>query len=218
MSTWTLARSLAILRNEINAAYPDRSRLSDGTIGDARHSSTTSDHNPDSLGVVRAMDITAWVSPDGTNIATDLAEFLRRSRDRRIKYVIHNRRIFSSTIQPWVWRPYDGSSPHTSHVHISVNPYPVGDDDSPWHFHEPASPPHAPTVKDDDMPLLFARADDTNRVFQIVETDLGQRSVYVPDPLILNEDLAAGATLIEYATVTELAAEFPLSKAIRVVH
>ena len=64
--TWTLAPALKQLMNEVNAAWPNRSREWDGTIGDYLHSLTTSEHNPydeygkkDPDGVVRAVDITA---------------------------------------------------------------------------------------------------------------------------------------------------------------
>ena len=55
---WRLARSLETLRAQINALSPNRSKASDGTIGDAAHSARTSDHNPDGGGVVRALDLT----------------------------------------------------------------------------------------------------------------------------------------------------------------
>ena len=47
------------LREQIDDAYPDRSRVSDGWLGDARHSARTSDHNPDAEGWVRAIDISS---------------------------------------------------------------------------------------------------------------------------------------------------------------
>jgi hypothetical protein len=45
------------LRDQIDTWYPDRRSTSDGWIGDARHSASKSDHNPDKSGVVRAIDI-----------------------------------------------------------------------------------------------------------------------------------------------------------------
>jgi hypothetical protein len=64
-----------------------------------------------------------------------LSERLRASRDPRIKYVIANRRIFASYPTggraAWVWRPYSGSNPHTTHMHVSVQPDRY-DDESPW--------------------------------------------------------------------------------------
>jgi hypothetical protein len=74
-----------------------------------------------------------------------------------------------------------------------------------------------PLPTEDDMPLLFARAADTGRVYQIIDTVVGKRAAYVPSPTILNPDLAAGATEIEYPTLDALVTEFPLSSA-TVVH
>lgn len=122
MADWRLAHSLEHLRSQINAARPNRNKSSDGTIGDAAHASRASDHNPwiidGSMGVVSAMDITH--DPAGGVDSYRLAEILRTKKDRRIKYVISNRKIFSSVSQPWVWRSYSGSNPHDKHVHVSV--------------------------------------------------------------------------------------------------
>lgn len=116
--TWRLAEALLKLREQINAAYPKRSKVSDGSIGDTAHSPRASDHNPDANGIVNAIDITN--DPANGCDGAKLAEALRLSRDPRIKYVIFAGRIFSSKKQPWVWRPYDGVNRHDKHVHISV--------------------------------------------------------------------------------------------------
>jgi peptidoglycan hydrolase-like protein with peptidoglycan-binding domain len=71
--------------------------------------------------VVTAVDITH--DPNGGMDAGHLAEFLRRAAldgEYRVKYIIWNRRI-ASRIQNWIWRPYSGTNPHTSHVHLSVS-------------------------------------------------------------------------------------------------
>ncbi|CAL8967492.1 hypothetical protein RHODGE_RHODGE_03336 [Rhodoplanes serenus] len=129
--TWRLAASLDTLRRQIDAARPARRRDWDGTIGDAAHAARTSDHNPNSAGVVTAIDITH--DPAGGVDTAALAEHLRGSRDPRIKYVISNGRIVSSTISPWTWRPYTGASRHDKHVHISVMPDASAYDDArPW--------------------------------------------------------------------------------------
>lgn len=133
MGSWHLAGALVQLRREVDDAFPNRSTVSDGTLGDAAHAARESDHNPDAAGVVRAWDCTRDVQ-DGIDIADDLAEWLRAKRDPRVKYVIFKRRIFSSTIKPWEWRPYDGANPHEHHVHISVMPHPKGDDGRPWGY------------------------------------------------------------------------------------
>ena len=121
---WRLAASLKALRSTLDALAPSRSKLSDGSIGNAAHASRASDHNPwvvhGSQGVVTAIDVTH--DPKGGCDVGKLAESLRIGRDPRIKYVIFDRRIFSATIQPWQWRPYAGKNPHSHHVHVSVAP------------------------------------------------------------------------------------------------
>lgn len=112
MSAWTLAPSIRQLRDEINARWPNRSTSSDGTIGDAAHQARRSEHNPDRLGIVRAIDVTA--------AGIDVQELLDATiGDHRVHYVIHNRRIYSRT-HGWAARAYNGSNPHTKHVHISL--------------------------------------------------------------------------------------------------
>lgn len=115
---WRLAGALAKLRDQINAIAPQRSKQSDGTVGDTSHSARKSDHNPDAAGVVHAMDITH--DPRFGCDAEAIAEAIRESADRRVKYIIWNRQICSATVAPWQWRTYDGANPHDKHVHISV--------------------------------------------------------------------------------------------------
>jgi hypothetical protein len=119
--TWRLAKSLDTLRSQVNAAYPKRSKASDGTIGDARHSASVSDHNPNKAGVVTALDLTHDPA-NGVDIA-NLAKALIASKDSRIKYLIYNGKIVSGSGQKqpaWQERVYTGSNKHTRHIHISV--------------------------------------------------------------------------------------------------
>lgn len=123
--TWRVAEALLTLRSEINDRWPNRSKLSDGTIGNAAHQTRVSDHNPwvrdGSVGVVTAMDITH--DPAHGLDCSQLAEVLRnmgKSGDKRVKYVIWNRRI-ASTVEQWKWRPYTGENAHTHHCHLSVS-------------------------------------------------------------------------------------------------
>lgn len=133
--SWRVALALDALLDEVNARAPRRSTASDGSIGDTAHSSRTSDHNPNSAGVVCARDITD--DKAGGHNATEFAEFLRRSRDKRIKYVIDEGRMFSSyatsTRPAWTWGPYSGSNLHAKHTHISVVSDPaLYDSTDPW--------------------------------------------------------------------------------------
>lgn len=111
---WRLAKSLEKLRAQINAAHPDRVKASDGSIGDQKHKARVSDHNPDSLGRVTAIDITH--SPDKGVDGTKLAEKL--IADLRVKYVIFAGRIWKA--RTGQWEPYTGANSHHHHVHISV--------------------------------------------------------------------------------------------------
>jgi hypothetical protein len=121
---WRPARSLVRLRDQIDRLAPNRSRANDGTIGDAIHAARASDHNPwvsdAGIGIVTAIDITN--DRDHGCDAAGIVNAMVRSRDIRIKYIIWNARIISSSVQPWVWRSYSGVDPHTKHFHLSVAP------------------------------------------------------------------------------------------------
>ena len=109
------------LRLQIDDSYSDRDRTSDGWVGDVRHSARTSDHNPDSKGIVRAIDIDRDLAgkkkPD---LMPDLADQIRlcAKSDKRISYVIFQGKIASSRMG-WRWRKYSGINPHNTHCHVS---------------------------------------------------------------------------------------------------
>jgi len=113
-----LSKSAIQLREQVDDSFPDRSRVSDGWIGDTKHAARKSDHNPDAEGWVRAIDITADLGkPD---LMPYLADQIRSAarKDNRIAYVIFNGRI-ASPLMGWKWRKYSGISPHKHHCHIS---------------------------------------------------------------------------------------------------
>jgi hypothetical protein len=127
--SWKLSRAAVQLREQIDDNYPERSRKSDGTIGDARHSTRKSDHNPDANGWVRAIDITAdlGVSIDETaDLVDQIRKYAKRAKKKRISYIIYNGRI-ASPILDWKWRKYRGSNPHKAHFHCSFTT--LGDND-----------------------------------------------------------------------------------------
>lgn len=132
---WRVAKSLDVLLAQLNARAPRRSKVSDGSIGDAAHATTNSDHNPwYGGGIVTARDFTH--DPAGGLDCNWLADVLVRSKDSRIKYLIWNRRILDSRPQhnPWKWMPYSGSNAHTHHLHISVMPNAGADDTRAWNL------------------------------------------------------------------------------------
>lgn len=119
---WRVAEALETLRKQLNEAFPKRSKASDGGIGDAKHASRSSDHNPyiihKGIGVVSARDFT---HDPRTGIDCQwLADTLVKNKDPRIKYIIWNKQICSSRTSPWTWRPYKGVNGHTKHLHLSV--------------------------------------------------------------------------------------------------
>lgn len=132
MRTWRVARSLDVLLDQLNAAAPGRSKVADGSIGDAAHSARTSDHNPDDFNVVRARDYTH--DPQHGADMNVIAESLRQSRDPRIKYVIWAGRLFDTRPQfsPWQWQPYHGANSHHHHMHVSVVGGSVAEQTTPW--------------------------------------------------------------------------------------
>jgi len=110
------------LREQFDDSFPDRDRTSDGWIGDTRHASRPSDHNPDpSSGIVRAIDVDRDVSGKAKpDLMPDIADQLRLAAktDKRIAYIIFDGRIASSRMG-WRWRKYTGSNPHNHHCHVS---------------------------------------------------------------------------------------------------
>lgn len=116
--SWKLSPSLTKLRTQINKQFPNRSKASDGTIGDPAHRRRKSDHNPDRNGWVKALDITHDTA-NGCD-CQKIVDALVKSKDNRIKYIIWNSKIISSKVSPWRWRDYSGSNKHTKHFHISV--------------------------------------------------------------------------------------------------
>jgi hypothetical protein len=171
--SWYLVPSLVALRDQANAMWPNRDKSSDGSIGDAAHSSRTSDHNPDPVtGAVRAYDLDEDL--DGTDDESgaelmSFAEHLRSTRDPRIKYVIYEGRMFSSyptsAYPAWTWRPYSGTSnPHTKHMHVSVLSTATGENDTRSWF---------PTVQEDDFDM---RTDD--QIKALVRSVLNEGTAY----------------------------------------
>jgi hypothetical protein len=157
---WRVAKSLLILRDQINAAYPNRSKASDGTIGDPAHQAqgSASDHNPwltlygDPTGIVTALDVTHDPA-HGCDINA-LTDELAASRDARIKYLIANGLILSGNDgpSPWVWRAYSGSDPHTNHFHLSVVADQRCDDTRPWGIAGGVPTPEGQTMALDQDP------------------------------------------------------------------
>jgi hypothetical protein len=133
MASWILVPCLVSLRNEFNAIAPGRDRASDGSIGDAAHARSSSDHNPDetastpyedadSVNEVHAIDVDSDLRRSGWSMQKAVEIIVlrhRNGRDDRLQNVIYNRRIWSRN---WGWtaRAYTGANTHTQHAHFSA--------------------------------------------------------------------------------------------------
>jgi hypothetical protein len=122
---WRLAKSLSMLRIEISESAPNRSRLSDGTIGDPAHASRASRHNPNRYGVVTALDITH--DPKGGVDIHAIACRAAANPHPELAYIISNGQV-AKRKTGFRWERYYGSNPHDAHAHFAVG---VGPDSDP---------------------------------------------------------------------------------------
>ena len=111
------------LRLQVDDSYLSRDKSSDGWLGDYRHSTRASDHNPDKQGIVRAIDIDRDLSgkakPDlMPYLADEIRRFAKKDKSKRVAYIIFAGKIASPRMG-WRWRKYSGINPHTKHCHIS---------------------------------------------------------------------------------------------------
>ena len=115
--------AIAVLR-QATALAPKRKKASDGLLPSAAHlkASPNSDHN---TGL--AVDLT-----HDPKAGIDCAViFEKLKEDERVSYLIFNKKIWSHQYAKSGNRPYSGSNPHTSHLHISIKPD-MANDTSPW--------------------------------------------------------------------------------------
>lgn len=132
----TLAPAVTRALADATARWPNRSKASDGTWGDAAHVARCEKDPTRCEGHVmgNAVDITH--DPAHGVDGNDLA--LLAITDPRTRYVIWNRLIWSRSTPKWI--PYYVTSPtgalvpghpHTTHVHVSVQPE-QRNDARPW--------------------------------------------------------------------------------------
>lgn len=136
---WRLNTALTNFRNAVNAAYPNRDKGSDGTIGDPAHAARSSDHNPDGDGTVDAWDMdTDLRSADDAAAIAELKRVFEAHPSS--KYWIYNDQI-SFRDEGWRARSYAYAGPnrnrHTQHVH--------------WNSRESHEDSPAPWILEDDM-------------------------------------------------------------------
>lgn len=161
MASWILIPCLKTLFAEFDRIAPVRDKASDGSVGDTAHQEEVSDHNPDETGRVPIHDADKVNEVHAIDVDDDLNEsdltmekvvqFLlsrcRTGAEKRLRYIIYNRRIWSAS-SGWVQKTYTGASPHTEHAHFSAS-YETAREASTasWHL--------------EDIPVALTAADKT---------------------------------------------------------
>lgn len=134
MADWVLIPCLKALFAEFDRIAPGRDHASDGSIGDTAHQHEVSDHNADEVGKVPIHDADHVNEVHAIDVDNNLREsdltmekvvqFLlgrcRSGAEKRLRYIIYNRRIWSAS-SGWVQKTYTGASPHTEHAHFSAS-------------------------------------------------------------------------------------------------
>ena len=128
-----IAQSLGRLREQVQQLFPNAPKSEFGWIGDQAHRNRVSDHNPDSLGIVHALDIPhlPGIGLDTYELAAHFRDIGNAGNEPRLKYVISNRRIWNPSISK-AWRAYNGANAHDQHVHVSVVGGNAADDARDW--------------------------------------------------------------------------------------
>lgn len=109
------APALLTLKAQIDKAYPNRDRASDGCCGDPAHAARKSDHNPTN-GYAHALDIDEDIGPSlGPQPLILMVPLLLD--DPRTKYVIYEARIY---FPDGTSRAYTGVNAHAHHLHLSI--------------------------------------------------------------------------------------------------
>jgi hypothetical protein len=161
VADWVLIPCLKALFAELDRIAPGRDKASDGSIGDAAHQAEVSDHNADEVGSVPIHDADKANEVHAIDVDNDLrqadltmetvVQFLlgrcRSGAEKRLRYVIYNRRIWSASTG-WVQKWYSGASPHTEHAHFSASYESAREaDTSSWHLEDLVALTNAEIVK-----------------------------------------------------------------------
>lgn len=126
MTAWYLDEGLGVFRKQWWGFHPGATVY---TIADDAHSQDpdVSQHAPDrgtsgrpgdDKGEVDAVDVMPGKGVTRAELA-ELFDELHSGRDPRLLYAIFENKIFSSVVDPWAIRKYQGT--FHSHVHLSVN-------------------------------------------------------------------------------------------------
>lgn len=170
MSNWQLTKGLQNLRAQVNAAFPDRDKTSDGTIGDTAHQAETSGHNPDDTPGSRPEwdgdpdndpEVRAWDMDSDLRAAPATAQqvvdHIRHlpNVSSVLRYIIYNRKIYKAS-NGWAAETYTGASAHTEHIHFSGAYSQAADNNTTFDYRLEEIPV---ALTSDDINWLAARFD-----------------------------------------------------------
>lgn len=198
--TYFLSPALAQLRAEVNARWPGRDKTSDGWIGDAAHSSRTSDHNPDADGSVNALDIDV----DGID---RWALVQCAMGDRRTNYIISHGLIYRRA-NGFRAEVYAGTNGHYKHVHVSIlHGDRYEDDRSPWGIAGASTTGNpgggtgsVPTAPDGTAPTPLTPVEDIMATLEQLDTLLTRRLAVLDEPRPTYRMVGAAAVWLDLGT------------------
>jgi len=120
--------SLVALTNELRAHYGQPARTYEYVTG-YKAADNFSGHNPDSNGIVHAVDIFTddhgnIPQPEGRALADRLR--LVGKATNRFSYLIHDmsagapQPMIAGQFNGWAWQAYNGADMHSDHIHVSI--------------------------------------------------------------------------------------------------
>jgi len=204
---WRAAGAIVTFGKQIEELRPGTFKT-DGTVASKDHDKNfpTSDHRPHprtGVGVVRAIDFTET----RPGLVDEVGEALRLSKDPRIAYFIHDKRTFSSTprkrFKAFEWRPYTGSSPHTSHGHLSVVRGELGEQThlfsiKPGQAIGPATSPPSENGEDE---MAFTEEEERflKQFVKVVAEDMGSSRAFAKSAILdIRKDIITRNELIKF--------------------
>lgn len=133
--SWIVVPALEDLKDQLNDAFPDRDKSSDGAIGDYEHQQGDSSHNPDdtdhhnaeydddsdNIEEVRARDFDINLNHPDVN-AQDVVNHLVAGAKCGdfwwLRYIIYNKKMYHKN-DGWNAKNYTGSNTHEHHFHVN---------------------------------------------------------------------------------------------------
>jgi hypothetical protein len=203
-------RALLTLRDEVYAAYGYTPARASEFVTGYKSATNYTGHNADANGIVHAVDIFTDENGNlpeapGRELAQQIVnEMARRGLTRG--YVIHDMSpgapwpAIAGAFNGWQWQDYDGSSPHSDHIHVSMcdmywgDPAPIPasvyDSTEPWNLGGAVTPQSGATItpiQEDLVPnatdLVFTSKDGSKVSLQDLLNSIDEKTQTARDRL-----------------------------------